>query len=412
MNRRDFLKHMATVSGGGLILPFASNAWVAVGAPAEAGPKRLMVIFLRGAVDGLNVVVPHGDSNYYDARSTIAIPKGDDGVIDLDGHFGLHPALAPLHLLWQDKSLAFIHASGSPDASRSHFDAQAMMETGTPGNPGMRDGWLNRLLAGLPGPHPPTQAVSLGPITPRILAGGIPVANIDGGKSAGKPIPLDRPAVNQAFGSLYDGDDDMSRAYRQGQQTRKQLLTDMDREMQEADNGAPLPNGFPTQAKRLAGLIARDPAIRVAFVGLGGWDTHINQGNVKGQLAGRLQSLAEGLAILKTDLGPVYRDTIIVVISEFGRTVHENGNGGTDHGHGNVMWAMGGGVNGGKVYGEWPGLSTERLYQGRDLAVTTDFRTAIGTIVERHMGLSDQTLRTIFPEMPPAQAELMQILKA
>lgn len=412
MKRRDFLRRTAILAGGGLILPLASNAWAAVGTPAERNPKRLVVIFMRGAVDGLSVVVPHGDEQYYDARRSISIAKGHDGVIDLDGHFGLHPALAAVHPLWNDKSLAFIHASGSPDPSRSHFDAQAMMETGTPGNPGAREGWLNRLLAALPGPHPPTEAVSLGPLTPRILAGRLPVANIDTGKNAGKPIALDRPAVNHAFGALYDGDDDMSRAFRQGQETRKQLLTDMEREMQEADNGAPLPNGFPAQAKRLAGLIARDPSIRVAFVGLGGWDTHVNQGNAKGQLANRLQPLADGLAILAKDLGAAYGSTVIVVISEFGRTVRENGNGGTDHGHGNVMWVMGGGVNGGRVYGEWPGLAADRLYQGRDLAVTTDFRTAIGTIIERHMGLSDAALQTVFPAMPSGSAALARILKA
>jgi len=412
MKRRDFLKHAATLAGGGLILPLAPNAWAAVGTPAARDPKRLIVIFLRGAVDGLSVVVPHGDPHYHEARRSIAIPTGYDGVIDLDGHFGLHPALAALQPLWRDKSLAFVHASGSPDPSRSHFDAQAMMETGTPGNPGARDGWLNRLLGALPSPHPPTEAVSLGPLTPRILAGPLPVANIDTGKNAGKPIALDRPAVSQAFGALYDGDDDMSRAFRQGQETRKQLLGDMEREMQEADNGAPLPNGFPAQAKRLAGVIARDSAIRVAFVGLGGWDTHVNQGGAKGQLANRLQPLAEGLASLAKSLGPAYRNTVIVVISEFGRTVRENGNGGTDHGHGNVMWVMGGGVSGGKVYGEWPGLATERLYQGRDLAVTTDFRTPIGAILERHMGLPDSGLRSVFPDMPPAEPGLAQLLKA
>jgi uncharacterized protein (DUF1501 family) len=411
MDRRDFIKFATTLAGGSLVLPLASNAWAAIGTPADNGTQRLVVIFLRGAVDGLSVVVPHGDPAYYDLRRTIAIPKGQDGIIDLDGHFGLHPALAPIQPLWQDKSLAFIHASGSPDPSRSHFDAQAMMETGTPGNPTVREGWLNRLLATLPGPHAPTQAVSLGPTTPRILAGPIPVANVDAGKNAGKPIPLDRPAVNQAFGALYDGNDDMSRAYRQGQQTRKQLLTDMEREMQEADNGAPSANGFPAQAKRLAGLIARDPAIRIAFVALGGWDTHVNQGNVKGQLANHLQPLAEGLVVLAKGLGPEYQDTVVLVISEFGRTAHENGNGGTDHGHGNVMWVMGGGVNGGKVYGEWPGLASERLYQGRDLAITTDFRTAIGTVVERHLGLSDQNLQTVFPKMPQPQAGIAKLLK-
>jgi uncharacterized protein (DUF1501 family) len=412
VNRREFLRYSAVLGGGSILVPLASNAWAALAPSAGRDPKRLIVIFLRGAVDGLSVVVPHGDPQYYDVRHSIAIPRGSDGVIDLDGHFGLHPSLAAIHPLWQDKSLAFIHASGSPDPSRSHFDAQAMMEAGTPGNPGTRVGWLNRLLAALPAPHPPTEAVSLGPLTPRILSGPMPVANVDAGKNAGKPIALDRPAVNQAFSAIYDGDDPMSRAFRQGQESRKQLLSDIEREMQEADNGAPPPNGFPAQAKRLAGLIARDAAIRVAFVGLGGWDTHVNQGSAKGQLANHLQPLAEGLALLAKNLGPAYRDTVIVVVSEFGRTVRENGNGGTDHGHGNVMWVMGGPINGGAVYGEWPGLANERLYQGRDLAVTTDFRAAIGTIVERHMGLSDAALQTVFPAMPSGSSTLARLVNA
>jgi uncharacterized protein (DUF1501 family) len=414
MKRRDFLKTGSLFVGGGLLLPLGRQAWAAAGdTTAGVAPKRLIVIFMRGAVDGLNVVVPYGDRAYYDARPGIAIPKsGDGGVIDLDGHFGLNPSLAAIQPLWQEKSLAFIHASGSPDPSRSHFDAQAMMETGTPGNPAARVGWLNRLLGQLPGAHASTEAISLGPTTPRILSGPIGVANVDVGRNAGKPTALDRPAVNQAFSKLYDGDDDMSRAYRDGRASHQQIMSDMDREMQEADNGAPSANGFPAQAKRLASLIQRDSSVRVAFAALGGWDTHVNQGNTKGQLAGHLQPLAEGLATLKKDLGPAYNDTVILVISEFGRTVHENGNGGTDHGHGNVMWVMGGGVNGGKVYGEWPGLSGDRLYQQRDLAITTDFRTGIGTIVERHMGFTDTNLQTIFPDMPQPQSGIAGILKA
>jgi uncharacterized protein (DUF1501 family) len=411
MQRRVFLKGASALVGGSLVFPLAKNAWAAADANT-ASPKRLVVIFLRGAVDGLSIVVPHGDAAYYDARHAIAIPKGSDGIIDLDGHFGLHPALAAVQPLWREKSLAFIHASGSPDPSRSHFDAQAMMETGTPGNPAAREGWLNHLLAALPGPHAPTVAISLGPTTPRILAGPISVANVDVGKNAGKPTALDRPAVNKAFGQLYNGDDEMSRAYREGQASRKQILSDMELEMREADNGAPSATGFPAQARRLATLIQRDSSVRVAFAALGGWDTHVNQGNIKGQLANHLQPLAEGLAAFRKDMGSAYSDTVVLVISEFGRTVRENGNAGTDHGHGNVIWVMGGGVNGGKVYGEWPGLSNDRLYQGRDLAVTTDFRIAIGTIVERHMGLTDQSLQTIFPGMPQSQSGIAPILKA
>lgn len=408
MNRREFLKSSAMVAGTGLVLPLASNAWAALGADPD---RRLVVIFLRGAVDGLSVVVPHGDPQYYEARSSIAIPK-NDGVLDLDGHFGLHPALAPIMPFWQDKTLAFIHASGSPDPSRSHFDAQAMMEAGTPGHPATRTGWLNRLLSALPGPHAPTQAVSLGPTLPRILEGPIAVANVDAGPNAAKPIALDRPAVNKAFAQLYDGTDAMSAAYREGQVSRKKLLSDMDEEMREADNGAPPATGFPAQAKRLARMMQKDRGIQIAFAALGGWDTHVRQGGSKGQLANHLGPLAEGLATLSQGLGDSYRDTVVLVISEFGRTVRENGNGGTDHGHGNVMWVMGGAIGGGKVYGEWPGLATDRLYQGRDLAVTTDFRTPIASVIERHMRLADRDLAAIFPNMPQGQGALAGLVKA
>lgn len=408
MNRREFLQRSAAVAGAGLVLPLAPNAWAAVGAEPD---RRLIVIFLRGAVDGLSVVVPHGDPRYYEMRSSIAIPKAN-GAIDLDGYFGLHPALAPVLPLWQDKTLAFVHASGSPDPSRSHFDAQAMMEAGTPGNPATRTGWLNRLLSVIPGPHAPTQAVSVGPTLPRILQGPIAVANVEAGKNAGRPIALDRPAVNKAFARLYDGQDALSAAYREGQTSRKKLLSDMDEEMRQADNGAPSATGFPAQAPRLARMMRRDRSIQIAFVALGGWDTHVRQGSSTGQLANHLGPLAEGLAALAQGLGDDYRETVVLVISEFGRTARENGNGGTDHGHGNVMWVMGGPIGGGKVYGAWPGLANDQLYQNRDLAVTTDFRVVASTVIERHMRLPDRDLATVFPGMPATKADLTTLVKA
>jgi uncharacterized protein (DUF1501 family) len=390
-------------------LSIGQHGWAAT---ADGGTKRLIVILLRGAVDGLNVVVPHGDSAYYEARPSIAIARGAEGFLDLDGHFGLNPALIDMQPLWRERRLAFVHAFGSPDPSRSHFDAQAMMETGTPGNAGARVGWLNRLASSLPHRGTTADAISLGPTTPRILAGPAPVTNVDAGPNAGRPIPLDRPQVNDAFARLYDGDDAMSRAFHEGQQARRQILADLEQEMQAADNGAPSVNGFPAQAKRLASIVRRDSAIKVAFVALGGWDTHVNQGSSRGQLANRLQALGQGLATFTKELGPTLDDTVILVISEFGRTVHENGNGGTDHGHGNVMWAMGGPINGGTVYGDWPGLASDRLYQNRDLAVTSDFRTVIATVIERHMGLPDATLAKIFPQIPQPQAPYERMLKA
>jgi uncharacterized protein (DUF1501 family) len=401
MNRRRFL-----LAAAGLALPFGRAGWTLRAAESDAGPRRLVVVFLRGAVDGLSVVVPHGDDDYYGARRSIALrpPRQEGGVLDLDGHFGLHPALAPLMPFWQAGTLAFVQACGSPDPTRSHFDAQLYMENGTPGRGATPDGWLNRLLGALPGPHGPAQALSFGPQMPRILAGPQPVATIALGQAAEKPLPIDRPEIAQAFAGLYGGDDKMSRVFRQGVASRKQMAADMamgdDKEQMAANNGAPLPQGFPDDAARLARMMRQDPAIRVAFLALGGWDTHVNQGHAEGQLANHLKPLGEGLSKLVTGLGPAFRDTLIIVMSEFGRTVHENGNGGTDHGHGNVLWALGGDVAGGKVHGAWPGLATDRLYQQRDLAVTSDFRAVLGPAVARHLHLPEGTAAALFPSAP------------
>ncbi len=411
MQRRAFLQFAGGASAALGLLAVGRSGWAATMAGAASG-KRLVVVFLRGAVDGLNVVVPHGERAYYAARPTIAVPRDTGGVIDLDGHFGLHPALRPLLPLWQHGNLAFVHACGSPDATRSHFDAQDYMESGTPGVKATSDGWMNRVLAALPGPHGPTEAISLGPTLPRILSGSMTVANMPLGRGAANPMPIDRPPVAAAFDKVYGGDDAMSRAYRQGQDARKQLLGELQTDMQMADNGAPPPNGFPDDAARLAHLIQQDPSIRLAFLALGGWDTHVNQGAGQGQLANHLQPLGAGLAGFAAALGPAWGDTIVLVISEFGRTVHENGNAGTDHGHGNVMWVLGGAVRGGKVYGVWPGLNTDALYQGRDLAVSTDFRIPIAAVLERHMRLNDRQLAGVFPHMPPAAHDFGALVKA
>jgi uncharacterized protein (DUF1501 family) len=400
IKRRDFL----TLSAGAALFPIGFSTWA-----AEGPPRRLIVIMLRGAVDGLNVVVPHGERAYYEARPTIAIgrPATDQGALPLDGHFGLHPALAGLLPLWNEKKLAFVHAAGSPDPTRSHFDAQLFIENGTPGRSTTADGWMSRVLAALPGPHGPTDAVAVGPTLPRILLGGLPVANLPLGPEAAKPLPIDRPEIARAFDRLYSGNDPISEAYRQGRAARAELIGDLASEMRQADNGAPPPNGFPAEAARLAGLIGRDQHIRLAFAALGGWDTHVNQ---KSQLANHLRPLGDGLAALAKGLGTAWDDTVVVVISEFGRTVRENGNAGTDHGHGNVIWVAGGKVRGGRVYGDWPGLATAQLYQRRDLAVTTDYRSVLATILERHLGLTDHQLAQIFPGLPPARSNLGEML--
>jgi uncharacterized protein (DUF1501 family) len=408
MQRRDLL----AMTGGAALGELLRPVWAA---RADEAPQRLVVVMLRGAADGLNVVVPHAEQAYYDARPTIAIqkPGGENGALALDGRFGLHPALSALVPLWNEKKLAFIHAVGSPDPSRSHFDAQQFIENGTPGRATTPDGWMNRTLAALPGARTPTDAVSIGATLPFILRGPVSVANLPLGPNAAQPIAIDRPEVASAFDRLYAGNDRQSLAYRQGREARTQLVADMGGEEQKmADNGAPPADALPALVARLAGLMTRDRHIRLAFVSLGGWDTHVNQGNHQGQLANRLKPLGDGLATLSQSLGGDWNDTVVVVISEFGRTVHENGNAGTDHGHGNVIWLIGGRVNGGKIYGDWPGLASTQLYQGRDLAVTTDYRHVLAMVLQRHLRLPDAAMAKIFPGMPAPRGNLGQILAA
>jgi uncharacterized protein (DUF1501 family) len=404
LNRRKLL----SLGAGAALAPIPIMAFAA----APAAPKRLVVVMLRGAVDGLNVVVPYGDNAYYEVRPTIAVPRpgSEEGALSLDEHFALHPALAGLMPLWPAKQLAFVHAAGSPDPTRSHFDAQLFVESGTPGHRGTADGWMNRLLAALPGPHGPTDAVAIGPILPQILKGKMAAANLPLGPAAAKPIALDRPEIAANFDRLYAGNDPVSISYRQGRTARAELIAGMPQEDPAADNGAPPPNGLPNQAGRLAHLLTHDPRIRLVFVSLGGWDTHVRQGNQKGQLADRLRPLGDGLAALAQALGREWDDTVVVVISEFGRTVRENGDGGTDHGHGNVMWLAGGAVRGGRVYGEWPGLAPAQLFEGRDLAVTTDYRHVLASVVERHLRVPDRGLDRIFPDLPPGRADFGQII--
>jgi uncharacterized protein (DUF1501 family) len=367
----------------------------------NANPQRLVVIFLRGAVDGLNVVVPYQEAAYYQARPRIAIPQPGKagGALNLDGDFGLHPALEALLPLWNNESLAFVHACGSLDSTRSHFDAQDYMETGTPGTKRTRDGWMSRLLTVLPEPSI-QRAVNIGPVTPRILTGPVAVMNLPSGNRPTRSLPLDRPEVASAFATLYTGDDPLSQSFREGQTSRQALQQALDTEMQMANRGAALPNAAAQDLRRLARLMVNDPRVKLGFMAIGGWDTHINQGSSQGQLATRLRFLGNGLAMFAQELGSVYKDTVTLVMSEFGRTVQENGNGGTDHGHGTVIWAIGEAVNGKQIYGKWPGLSPSQRYEGRDLAVTTDFRSVIATVLVNHLHLHQSQVSQVLPGYP------------
>jgi uncharacterized protein (DUF1501 family) len=403
MYRRHFLQHAGLFSAS-TVIAIGTQAVALRSTAQSANPQRLIVVFLRGAVDGLSVVVPYREPIYYEARPRIALPQPGKagGVLNLDDRFGLHPSLEMLMPLWKQQTLAFVHAAGSPDGTRSHFDAQDYMETGTPGIKSTADGWMNRLLATMSGRNP-IQAVNVGTTTPRILAGQAPVATLASGRRPANRLPIDRPQVSQAFDRIYDNNDPLSQAYREGKEARQALMQDLDTEMKMANNGAALPNVFARDAQRLAQVMQRDPRVKLGFLAVGGWDTHVNQGSSRGQLANRLQALGRGLATLRQGLGTVYGNTTILVISEFGRTVRENGNGGTDHGHGNVLWVMGGKVRGGKIYGNWRGLATNQLYEGRDLPVTTDFRDVLISLLERHMNLNDGQLSQVFPGYTPTQ---------
>jgi uncharacterized protein (DUF1501 family) len=368
--------------------------------PSITGQSRptLVCLFQRGAVDGLNMIVPHGDPIYYQERPRIAVPQKD--VLDLDGYFGLHPRLAALKPLWEAKTLAAIHAIGSPDATRSHFDAQDYMESGTPGVKATRDGWLNRYCQ-----HErehqdtPFRAVAFGPQLPRILAGTAPSLAIDDLQAFGlrAPQPAARDRLTRAFEELYAGSATglLSTSSREAFDA-VQMLKRLDPGQYRPANGADYPRGRLGKALlEIAQLIKADIGLQVAFADVTGWDTHVNQGATEGQLAGRLSELGEALAAFTRDVGERMRDVVVLTMSEFGRTVRENGSSGTDHGHATAMLVLGGPVNGGRVLGKWPGLDPAQRFEGRDVAVTTDFRDLFAELLARHLGARD--LSAIFP---------------
>lgn len=403
MNRREFLALCGTVLVSSL-LPLGFNGWAAsiVDKTLAIDPKRkrLIVLFQRGAVDGLNLVIPFTESAYYDGRPTIAVPTPGSalGALQLTSTFGLHPSLDPILPLWKNRSLAFVHACGSPNPTRSHFEAQDYMETGTPGLRTTKDGWLNRLLSVLSSPTKSAQGLSMGSPSPMIMRGNVNVANFPS-KPATSNV-LDRPLKVKEYEELYQVDKELLSVLQEGLKSRKQLVHDLEEERKEANHGAPSPMNFEENCSRLAKIIARDNSMQVAFLDVGGWDTHINQGGSTGQLATHLKTFSNGVSAIVTGLENAFQDTVVAVISEFGRTVKENGHAGTDHGHGNVMWILGGAVRGGKVYGVWPGLKKDSLYENRDLAVTTDFRQVLGYVLQKHFQLPQTSINAIFPNTP------------
>jgi uncharacterized protein (DUF1501 family) len=356
MNRRTFLK-----TGGLALSAFAFNVQSG-GKPTHT--KALVVMFQRGAVDGLNAIVPHGERAYYAARPSIAIARNE--LVDLDGFFGAHPSLQSLIPFWKDRSLAIVHGAGNPEASRSHFDAQDSMEAGTRSS---RDGFLTRALRG----DRPLEAISMTQSLPRILSGSSALATTD----------IDRFA-NSRSASLLES------MYPQAYESIRILKT-------VKPSSGVYPRGPLAGALRqVAQLIKSDVGLSIAFTEVGGWDTHAGQGGAEGQFANRLRDFSDAIAAFAKDLGSRMSDVVVVTMSEFGRTVRENGNRGTDHGHGTVMLLLGGGIRGGRVHGEWPGLEAEQLFERRDLAVTTDYRDVFSEVLTKHIGVTP--VEKVFPK--------------
>ena len=398
-SRRIFLKNgaFAFVSLG-FAPSFLARTAFAGGTPRR---KMLIAVFQRGAVDGLSVVVPFGERDYYRARPSIAIPEprsGEHGAIDLDGFFGVNPRLEALKPLWDRRQLAIVHACGSPDSTRSHFDAQDYMETATPGVKSTSDGWLNRYLqAKREEKETPFRAVALTQQLPRMLQGpaqAIALSQVSQfGVRGGQATDALSAAFEEAYGSAPD--QVLNGTGREAFDAMR-LLKIADPSKYQPEHGADYPRSpFGQALKQIAQITKANLGLEVAFADVGGWDTHVNQGAAQGQLANRLDDFARSLAALALDLDDRMDDVVVLTMSEFGRAVNENGNRGTDHGHGNAMMILGGGVRGGRVYGRWPGLSPERRYEGRDLAVTTDFRDVFGEVVVRHLGMENPS--SVFP---------------
>jgi uncharacterized protein (DUF1501 family) len=387
LTRRSFLRASAISIGA---VGTAPSWLLRAAAQAQADRKILVAIFQRGAADGLNIVVPFFEPSYYEVRPRIAIPAPgkQNGGLDLDGRFALHPALQPLKPMWDAGQLAIVHATGSQHPSRSHFEAQDFMECGTPGVT-TEDGWLNRTLPPVGPTVSPVRAIAAsGAQLPRSLRGSSGAIAVDN-------LPRFRVAdasTAELLESLYAASPD-AQLKAQGKATfdAVRFIESVRTRPFASTPGVQYVGEFGQRLQQIARLIKADVGVEVAFADIGGWDHH---GNENGQLTNLLRQFGGSLAAFARDLGDRMEDVVVVTMSEFGRTVKENGNAGTDHGHGNVMMVMGGGVRGGRIYGEWPGLAPEQLYEKRDLAVTTDFRDVLGEIVNGHLG---QRVDRVFP---------------
>jgi uncharacterized protein (DUF1501 family) len=414
LTRRYFLKSAGlSLFGAGFVPSFMRRTAFALEQPGRSTRKKILVaVFQRGAADGLNIVVPFGERDYYSLRPSISIPEpgrissgggGGETAIDLDGFFGFHPSLTSLKPLFDARHLAVIHAAGSPDSTRSHFDAQDYMESATPGLKSTQDGWLNRYLQLAPETDArPFRAVAFSARTPRSLLGSAPALAVDdlrslrlgpksrAGKGGGGQMQSTLEAMYaSASDPLLNG---TARETFEAVSTLQQIGV----ENYQPANGAEYPRGpLGHSLQQVAQLIKADVGLEVAFAEVGGWDHHVNEGGVQGQLANSLKQFGDALAAFHQDMGDRMADVVVLTMTEFGRAARENGSRGTDHGHANAMFALGGSVRGGKVYGKWPGLKSGQLFEGRDLALTTDFRDVFAEVLVRHLG-ARQTA-SVFP---------------
>jgi len=418
MTRRDLLQ-ISSLSASCAALPHAWAQALPTSArhrPSSAG--RLVLVFLRGAYDGLSALVPYSDNDYYAMRPNIAIARPDgtrESALKLDARWALHPALAPILPLWQQGVMAAVPCAGLPKPNRSHFDAQYLMETGLADKSATPVGWLNRLSS-----TASASALGVGESNPAILAGPAPVKFIPRGEQAQRMGVLANERQRQALMDLYSGDDALSAAFRLGagsrMQTSQELMSEKNMLMQQrsldkdgaplgtaaqqaqmnaASNGAGDPVGLALDAQHLATLMRNDPQLRLGFLSAGGWDTHANQGAITGQLANNLGNLARGLAQLRADFNQA--GDLIVVLSEFGRTAHENGTRGTDHGFGNALWLIGQRVNGGQAHGQWDGLASAQLNEARDVPAHHDYRAVLAQALRSSFALPDSQLQSLLP---------------
>ena len=442
LSRRQLLHTMGAGLGAGIALGTAPRVWAqAAPAGAKPGQGRMIVVFLRGAYDGLSAFVPYADTDYYKLRPTIAIAAPDGNAntaLKLDNTFAMHPSMAVLMPLWQQGVLSFVPAAGMPTPNRSHFDAQYQMETGHSSKTSGAPGWINA-LAGLnkaptaPGIDKTPSALGVGEANPAILAGNAKVKLIPQGQAAERVGVLANSNTRQALLDLYAGNDKVSTAFRQGTDSRMKSAQElsaeknaidsrrsmetleakrsMDRtldkdgtptntaaqnaQMQAASNGAADPVGLQLDAQHLGTLMRNDRNLSLGFLSAGGWDTHANQGNVTGQLADRLGNLAKGIAQLRQEFSEP-NDTI-VVMSEFGRTSAENGTKGTDHGFGNAMWLVGNRVQGGQWHGQWTGMARGNLNENRDLPAHHDYRAVLAQVLRGTFALPDTALASVLP---------------